>query len=167
MLDIDIDGSKTSTFGPKSGAVPEPVAPPHDGVVVQLGGQEPPPPLLPPLPLPLLLLPLLPPLPPLLLLPLLLPLEPPPPPLLLPPGAGAGKIHCWFLLPAPQLHDWASVPSAATPPVRSMHMSVPASRSALPPSVHAWFGLPGVQSQICSFVPFAATPLVMSRHLLP
>jgi hypothetical protein len=40
MLDIDIDGSKMRTFGPKSGAGPggfEP--PPHWDVVVQLGAQ--------------------------------------------------------------------------------------------------------------------------------
>jgi hypothetical protein len=82
MVDIDIDGLKMRTLGPKSGAGPGGFEPaPQPGLVVQLGAHDVPPPLLP-LPPPLLLpLPLPPPL--LLLLLLLLPL-----PLLLPPLFG-------------------------------------------------------------------------------
>jgi hypothetical protein len=37
MSDIDMEGLKISTFGPKSGALPVDVGPPHAGVTVQLG----------------------------------------------------------------------------------------------------------------------------------
>jgi len=156
MVDADIEGSNTDTFGPRSGAVP--------GVVVGgvVGGVVVPPPGR-----------------------IQLWFAPPPqsqicirvPSAELGPVASAHRFdcgliswvpvtrHCWLPLPAAQSQICSFVPLAVAPPVTSRHLPnariVPSS-----PTTHCWAAVP-LQVKSCTAVPLALLAAATSRHLPP